>query len=154
MLTDRLTACLDEQDVAYQVLTHRRDVTALETAEDTHTPGTAFAKCVVLEADGRYLLAVVPATERLDLERAQRALGARALALADEETMAALFPDCDVGAEPPFGNLYGLRVLVDPRLARERDITFNAGHHDAAVRMHYADFERIVSPTLVPLCEA
>jgi Ala-tRNA(Pro) deacylase len=154
MATERLTTALRQRGIAYEVLPHARDATASEAARDTHTPGAAFAKCVVLEADGRRALAVVPATRRIDLRRASVALRADLVTLADETVLEQLFPDCQVGAEPPFGNLYHLPVYVDPQLGRHERITFNAGRHDEAIRLRYADFVRAVEPRIADLVEA
>ena len=153
MASQRLTDSLREERVDYEVLPHRQDVTASETAQDTHTPGRAFAKSVVLEADGHQALAVLPSTKQLDLQRAKTVLEAELVTLADESKMKELFPDCEVGAEPPFGNLYGLPVYVDSALAENETITFNGGRHDEAIRLRYADFERLVNPVTADLGE-
>jgi Ala-tRNA(Pro) deacylase len=146
--TNRLLELLDDAAVEYEVIPHRPDFTAQRTAADTHTPGRQFAKTVVLEADGSYALAVLPAHHRVHFARLRELLGTE-INLASEQKVAELFPDCEVGAEPPFGNLYGLPVYVSPELAHDRYITFNGGTHHEAVRMRYADFERLVRPTIL-----
>mgnify|MGYP001824247912 CR=1 FL=1 len=153
MSCERLFRALEESKIEYEVLHHERDFIAQETAHDTHTPGAAFAKSVVLEAGQRHALAVIPAPEHVDLDKAADALGAEEAELAAEERMAELFPDCEVGAEPAFGNLYGLAVLVDPALSENEFITFNAGTHEEAVRMRYADYKRAVRPMLAHITE-
>ncbi len=145
----RVRTFLDEQGVRYQVLPHRRDFTASETAQDTRTPGKDFAKCVLLRMDGKYALAVMPAHHAVDLEQFRRALGATDLELAGEDEMLLAFPDCDVGAEPPFGNLYDIPVYLSVAMADDRVVTFNAGSHEEAVRMEYDDFVRLVRPRLL-----
>jgi len=148
MSTKRLLRALEENRIAYELVHHPRDVMAQETAHDTQTPGYAFAKTVVLVAGDRAALAVVPAPSRVDLDKAADAMGAEAVEIADEATMARLFPDCEVGAEPAFGNLYGLPVYVDPELAAHEYITCNGGTHEEAVRIRYADYKRVVRPLL------
>lgn len=147
----RVKAFLREKHVGYEVVPHRTDYTAWETAQDTHTPGVEFAKCVVLWVDGRFAIAVLPAGHHVDLTKVAMALGATHVGLADEEELEALFPDCDVGAEPPFGNLYNLPVYVSPAMQGDEHITFNAGTHDEAIRMRFEDFVNLVEPRYVDL---
>lgn len=151
MICNRVTSFLDDHDVAYEVLQHRIDYTAQETAADTHTPGRNFAKTVVLDTPGGHAMAVVPAVHKVDLEKIRQGIGTRQVKLADEATMSKLCPDCDVGAEPPFGNLYDLPVYVDPSLTTDDFITFNGGSHEEAIRMRFGDWERIVHPTIMDM---
>ncbi len=148
--TNRLLPYLDRHDIEYELIHHRLDYSAQRTAADTHTPGRAFAKVVLLEAQGQPVMAVVPAPEKIDLDKASKALGTN-VRLADEPTLARLFPDAEVGAEPPFGNLYELPVLVSPHLVDDDSITFNAGSHEQAVRMRWQDYEKMVQPQIVDL---
>jgi Ala-tRNA(Pro) deacylase len=149
----RLGQFLDANGVTYETLQHRVDYRAETTALDTHTSPDRFAKSVVLLADGRPLLAVVPSTRTISLRRVQEATGADDVVLAGEDHVAHLFPDCEVGAAPPFGNLYGLPVYASPLLADHDELTFNAGSHRVAVRMRFADFERLVRPSVIALCK-
>ncbi len=153
MACERLYRALEQSRIDYEVIHHERDFLAQETAHDTHTPGASFAKAVVVVAGEQSALAVIPAPDRVDLGKAADALGAREAELADEERMAELFPDCEVGAEPAFGNLYGIPVFVDPALSEHEYITFNAGTHEEAVRIRYADYKRAVRPMLAHLVE-
>jgi Ala-tRNA(Pro) deacylase len=146
MLKNRLTDVLDGKAIGYELIHHVPDYSALETAHDTHTPGAEFAKTVVVETPRGPVMAVVPAPERLDLERFGKVLGTGDLHLADEAHLARLFPDCQLGAEPPFGHLYDMPVYVDESLARGEYITFNAGSHQEALRLRFADFEGLVRP--------
>jgi Ala-tRNA(Pro) deacylase len=142
---------LDRENVPYQVLPHMRTYTAQGTAASLHVKGREFAKSVILKAeDGRLAMAVVPAPRPVNLRAAAAALGSK-VRLAREEEFADRFGDCEVGAEPPFGNLYDLPVFVDESLGRDPEIVFNAGRHDEAIRMRYADFERVVHPAVTPL---
>lgn len=147
----RLRDFLESGGVAYETIHHPPDYTAQETAAHTHTRGREFAKPVVLRADDRFVMAVIPAHRRVNLDRARGAVGARKVRLASEDEIRELFPDSDVGAEPPFGNLYGLEVYASPELAEHERITFNAGSHEHCARMRWADYERLVRPALVDL---
>lgn len=147
----RLTSFLDRSGVSYRQISHTPDFTSQETASHTKTPGREFAKTVVLRIDESYGLAVLPAHHRLDVESLRRWLNARNLRLATEDEMKTLFPDCEVGAESPFGSLYELPVYVSPVLARDEDITFNAGSHEEVIRMKYDDFARITRPSIIHL---
>jgi Ala-tRNA(Pro) deacylase len=140
---------LDSNDVPYELIPHPRDYCAQETAADTHTPGRFFAKCVLVWIDNYYAMVVVPADHIIDSTLLRDAVQARNTGLVREEEMNRLFPDCEIGAEPPFGHLYDLPVFVDSRLAVQPTITFNAGTHEMAVRMSFDDFERLTAPTIV-----
>lgn len=147
-LAPRLVSYLEDQNAEYEVIHHRRDYTAQEAAADTHTPGRAFAKAVIIEADNQPVMAVVPAHHKVDLRRVARVLGASEAHLANETQMRQMFPDSEVGAEPPFGNLYGLAVYVSPTIAADEYITFNGGTHEDAVRMPYRVYQDLVHPKL------
>jgi Ala-tRNA(Pro) deacylase len=151
MISPRLKAFLEELAVPYHIIVHRRDYTAQEAAADTHTRGRDYAKTVVLSVDGEYVEVVLPAPERLDLGAIRRQIGARDVRLASEEELRRLCPDCEIGAEPPFGNLYGVPVFMSRDLTFDDEITFNGGSHEDAVRMRTRDFERVVHPRVVDL---
>lgn len=142
----RLQNFLDVNRVPYHVLKHHERYTALEIAAALHVAGRDLAKVVVVKADGQYAMAVLPAPWKVDLDQLARSMGVRRAELATEEEMRTLFSDCEVGAEPPFGNLYGLPVFVDRTLTEDQDIFFEAGTHKEAIKMAYADFERLVHP--------
>ncbi len=151
MQTQRVTEFLDSQHVSYEVLPHPRMFTAQGAAASLHVKGREFAKSVILKTDdGRLAMAVVPAPRPVDLRAAEAALGAR-VELAREAEFIGLFADCEVGAEPPFGNLYGMSVCVDESLSRDREIVFHGGTHDQAIRMRYEDYEKLVHPAVLPL---
>ena len=148
-LSSRLVEFLDQQRIEYEVIHHPRDYTAQQTAADTHTPGRAFAKAVMVVADGvRPVMLVIPAHHRVDLKLAARALNATTVVLASEQQLQRWFPDCEVGAEPPFGNLYDVPVYVSPTLAADEDITFNGGSHDEAVRLPFRIYQDLVHPKI------
>ena len=114
-----------------------------------HVPGKEMAKVVILKIDGRFAMAVIPAPHKIDFERFKVATGIKEVMLASEKEFQNLFPDCEVGAMPPFGNLYGLPVYVAQPLKEDKEIVFNAGSHTEAIRMQYADFERLANPTVI-----
>ena len=146
---------LDGNRVRYMVLPHRRDYSAQRTAADTFTPGREFAKPVLLWVDNYYALAVLPADKKIDFGKLRDTLAAAEAGLARESEIRWLFPDCECGAEPPFGNLYGIPVLVAAELADDETITFNGGTHEDVIRMKYADFERLVDPAVLDFaCKA
>ena len=148
MLSQKVTALLERNRVHYRRLPHPAAYTSQGVAATTHVPGWNVAKSVVLKVDGAFVLAVVPAPCRVDLQRFQIAAGAEHVALATEAEFRGLFPGCDLGAEPPFGELYGLPVWVDSRLVEDDFVVFNAGSHTDAVRIAYKDFERLARPRI------
>ncbi len=145
----RLKEFLDQQQVPYQHQVHRTAYTAQEVAAEEHVPGKMLAKSVVIKVEDQFALAVLPASGRVDVAALKASLGVRELRLATEFEFTGLFPDCDVGAMPPFGNLYGVGVYVDESLTRDEEIVFNAGTHQDTVRMKYADFARLVQPKVL-----
>ncbi|MBI4591526.1 MAG: YbaK/EbsC family protein [Candidatus Rokubacteria bacterium] len=152
-LNDRLQRFLDQQGIAYQTLAHRQVFTAQEVAATTHVPGRQLAKVVVVRGDGGgYLMVVLPAACRIDLTALRTVTGKRKLSLAPEGEFGRLFPDCDVGAMPPFGNLYDMPVYIDACFPRAKEIFFQAGNHREVVQLSYADYARLVAPTVGEFC--
>ena len=137
---------LRQNGVWFEAIPHRTTFTAQRTAEAVHVTGDEVAKTVVLKADDRYVLAVLQATRNVDLERARTALGVKATRLATERELATLFPDCELGALPPFGSRYGLTTLVDEPLTHDAQVVIEGNSHDMAIRMNYADFARLERP--------
>lgn len=146
----RLKDYLDRNQVKYVTLSHSPAYTAQEVAAKAHVSGWELAKTVIVKIDGTYAMAVLPASEQVDFDMFESALGARDVRLAVEEEFQGLFPNCDIGAMPPFGNLYGLKVYVAPELAEDEEIVFSSGSHTELVRMGYDDFERLVEPEMLP----
>jgi Ala-tRNA(Pro) deacylase len=144
----KLKEYLDNNKVNYDVLGHARTYTAQDTAEAAHVPGKEVAKSVVVKTDDRFVLVVLPAPRKIDLERLKEILDTKEARLAEESEFTSLFPGCEAGAMPPFGNLYGLAVYVDQSLAQDEEIVFNACTHVDAIRMKYKDFERLANPQL------
>jgi Ala-tRNA(Pro) deacylase len=145
---ERLESYLREEQVPFEVRHHPRAVTAQEVAASEHVPGKMLAKTVMVLADGEMVMLTLPAPYQVDMEKAGSALGAREVRLAQEEEFEGSFPDCEVGAMPPFGNLYDLPVYVEETLAEDETIVFRAGTHIDTMSVTYADFDRLVEPTV------
>jgi Ala-tRNA(Pro) deacylase len=140
---------LDRNHARYSLVPHRTAYTAQEEAAAAHVSGREWAKAVVCMADDRPILAVLPATYAVDLERLKRLVNARSLRLANEAEFSGLYRECEVGAVPPFGPLYEQPVFVDQSLTTTgAEIAFNAGSHRDAIRMPYGEFQRLVKPTV------
>ena len=141
-----LKRLLDDGQVQYEVHAHPRTFTAKETAAADHVPPSEMAKVVVLRGHDRFLMAVMPASHMLDLDRLRETVGDRELTLASEREFADAFPSCEVGAIPPFGQLFGMPLWVDDSLGREKETVFNAGNHQETVHLAYRDFVRLAKP--------
>jgi Ala-tRNA(Pro) deacylase len=146
MPVKKLKEFLDSQHVKYVTITHSPAYTAQEIAASAHIPGKDMAKTVMVKGDGKMAMAVVPASHKVNLDRMCGAVGAKKLALASEQDFKDRFPDCEIGAMPPFGNLYDMDVCVSETLAQDSEIVFNAGSHTELVKLSYKDFERLVHP--------
>lgn len=151
MVTPRLKAFLDKNAVKYVSILHSAAFTASEVAASAHVAGRDFAKTVIVKIDGVPAMLVLPATRRLLLPELREMFESEQVKLATESEILTWFPDCELGAMPPFGNLYGLAVHVTAALAHEREIAFNAGTHTEVIKMTYADFDRLVKPRVVDL---
>lgn len=148
---DRLRKFLDDNNVEYTHTVHPLAYTAREVASAEHLPQREVAKTVIVWGDNGYHMAVLPANEVVDFQELRTALGLSHARLATEQEIEQLFGDCDLGAMPPFGNLYGMPVFVDSNLARDERIAFNAGTHRDVIHMRFEDYKRLVSPTVVPI---
>jgi Ala-tRNA(Pro) deacylase len=146
----RLIDCLDENKVLYEILRHPEAITAQRIAEAEHVKGRHHAKVVMLKSGGQHLMAVLPAEHLIDLEKLATFVG-KDVSLENEQEFESLFPDCAVGAMPPFGNLYGVPTYVDKSLAKEDYIVFEAGTHTEAIKLSYHDYEKIVKPQIEAL---
>jgi Ala-tRNA(Pro) deacylase len=149
MPVQRLQQFLDEHQVKYVVISHSRAFTTQEIAAATHIPGKELAKSVIVEIDGSMAMAVVPGSQNVDLDLLRDAVGAQRVTLAKEGAFKDRFPECDPGAMPPFGNVYGMPVYVADSLTEDEEIAFNAGSHTQLVKMSYRDFERLVQPRVM-----
>ncbi len=153
MAVKRLREYLDRHNVRYVVLSHSPAYTAQEIARAAHIPGQEMAKTVMVRLDDELVMIVMPAPAKIRFDLLRLASGATRVELAREKDFAGLFPGCELGAMPPFGNLYEVPVIVDEALAEDEDIFFNAGTHTELIRMKYADFEALVKPTVMRTAE-
>ena len=145
---DRLENYLRENQVPFEEQHHPRAVSAQEVAASEHVPGRMLAKTVMVLADGEIAMLALPTPYQVDLEKAAAALGVDETRLAQEEEFADTFSDCEIGAMPPFGNLYGVPVYVERTLAEDETIVFRSGTHTETMSVRYSDFERLVEPTV------
>jgi len=146
MPATKLKEFLDSQNIKYVTISHSSAFTAQEVAASAHIPGKALAKTVMVKLDGKLVMAVLPASYRVDLELLKKATGAPEAEVASEQDFRGIFPECETGAMPPFGNLYEMDVFVDQRLREDEEIAFNAGSHTELIKMFYGDFEILVNP--------
>jgi Ala-tRNA(Pro) deacylase len=146
----RLIDCLNESKVGYEILHHPEAVTAQRIAQAEHVKGRHHAKVVMIKSGGERLMAVLPADHQIDLEKVGKVIG-KIASLDSEKEFKSLFPDCAIGAMPPFGNLYGLPTYVDKSLAAQDYIVFEAGTHSDAIKLSYRDYEKIVKPQVEDL---
>ena len=145
----KLREFLDNNHIKYVTIAHSPAYTASEIAQLAHIPGKELAKTVIVKIDGKMAMAVLPASYRVDLNRLKEAAGANAIDMATEQDFKEAFPGCEVGAMPPFGNLYGMEVFTAASLAEDENIAFNAGSHTELVQLSYKDFERLAKPKVV-----
>lgn len=148
MIVSRLKEYLDAHHVPYEVLPHPAVYRAPEVAQALHVPGKDLAKVVIVKVDERFVMTVLPADWKVDVKHLKGVFGTKHVRLATEQEFKELFPDCQTGAMPPFGNLYGLDVYVDRSLAEDEEIFFEAGAYDTAIKMRYQDFAHLVQPRI------
>jgi len=151
MPVNRLKEYLDGEGIRYVSIIHSCAYTAQETAASAHIPGKELAKTVMVKLDDRMAMAVLPAAEHVDLELLRGSANAEQATLANEKEFKDLFPQCEVGAMPPFGNLYDMDVYVEELLTEDVEIAFNAGSHSELVRLSFNDYERLVKPKILRL---
>lgn len=149
MPVEQLKQFLDKHRIKYVAMTHSPAFTAQEIAASAHVSGKELAKTVVIKIDGTMAMAVLPASFHIDFALLEEALGSKRVALAAEHEFKDLFPGCELGAMPPFGNLYGLDVYVADTLSEDQEIAFNAGTHTELIKLAYVDFERLVQPKVL-----
>lgn len=145
-ILERLEDYLKKNHVTYKTIPHPEVYTAQEIAAAMHVPGKELAKVVMIKAKDRFVMTVVPASWRIDFNKLKNILNEKDLRLANEEEFKVLFPDCEAGAEPPFGNLYNVDTYVDKSLTEDEEIFFNAGNHYESVGMAYRDYANLVKP--------
>lgn len=148
-ISRRLQSYLEEEKIPYEVIPHRTVYTAQEVAQATHIPGQDVAKTVMVRKGHELVMVVLPALAQVDLGRLADEMGEKEVRLAREAEFEDIFSDCDLGAMPPFGNLYGIPVYVDEALTEDETITFNGGSHEEAVKISFRDFDEHVSPRVL-----
>lgn len=142
----KLKDYLEKNQVSYEVGIHQEVFTAQEIAAAQHVPGSEMAKVVMVKADGKMVMLVLPASYRVELRKLKDVLDCKKVGMAKEKEFQDLFPDCEVGAMPPFGNLYNMEVWVDKVLTEDASIVFQAGNHIETMRIKYSDYVRLVNP--------
>jgi Ala-tRNA(Pro) deacylase len=149
MILKELRECLDSHDVKYTIISHSPAFTAQEIAATAHISGREVAKTVIVNTEDKKVMVVLPASHMIDFRLLSEGLGTKKTILATETEFKDLFENCEVGAMPPFGSLFGMDVVVSKALAEDEEIAFNAGTHRELVMMRYADFERLVHPKIL-----
>jgi Ala-tRNA(Pro) deacylase len=142
----KLRDFLDKHNIQYVTSSHSLAYTAQETAAAAHIAGQELAKTVMVKIEDKLAMAVVPASFKVNLDLLRKATGANKVELAHEQEFGSMFPESEVGAMPPFGNLYGMEVFVDESLSHDEEIAFNAGSHTELMKLAYKDFERLINP--------
>jgi len=145
----RVIEFLDESVVRYEVTEHPPAFTAQQIAAVEHEQGQYVAKPVIVKADGKYMMCVLSACYKIDMGALKSQLGAKSVELAKEKDIGKIFDDCELGAEPPFGNLYDLPTIMDKSLEKDDHITFQAGTHEKAIRMRMSDYRKLVEPKML-----
>lgn len=154
MAATKLKTFLNSRGVKYVTIEHSPAYTAPETAASAHVSGRDFAKTVIVDIGGEMVMVVLPANRKIVLSALREMLANQNVKLATEDDFIERFPDCELGAMPPFGNLYGLPVYVAESLAEEPEIVFNAGTHREVIKMSFADFAELVQPTVLDFTTA
>lgn len=146
MPSKKLKEFLDSNNIKYVSIKHSSAYTAQEIAANAHIPGKELAKTVIIKINGKMAMAVLPASYKVSFDHLKDALGVNEVRLAYEQEFMDKFPDCEVGAMPPFGNIYGMDVYVAETLAEDEEIAFNACNHTELIKMNFSDFEKLVKP--------
>jgi len=148
MPVKKLKEFLDGKGIKYVSIKHSLAYTAQEVAASANIHAKELAKTVIVKLDGKLAMAVLPATKKVDFDLLQKASGARQAVITSENEFKDAFPECDIGAMPPFGNLYEIDVFVDESLSEDEEIAFNAGTHTELIKVAYKDFKKLVNPKM------
>lgn len=148
-IAEKLRQLLEDEKINYQIMQHSVAYTASEIAGVQHIPGKQMIKPVLIKADGQYVLCILPAVEWLDFDKLKKVLGSKELKLANEDEIAKLFPDYEVGAEPPFSDK--MKIYADKLLEQNDDVVFNAGTHTDMIKIKYKDFAKLAKPTIADI---
>lgn len=151
MPAKKLKDFLDQNRIKYISIKHSPAFTSQEIAQSAHIPGKSFAKTVIVKLDKKLAMAVLPAKYLIDIDKLKEITGVDFIELADEKEFENLFPGCEVGAMPPFGNLYNMDVFIAESLTKDEEIAFNAGSHTEVIKLAFKDFEKLVQPKVVKI---
>jgi len=149
MAHTKVQELLRHEEVPFKSIWHPIAYSAQKTAAFAHVSGNEFAKPVMVRVDGKLCMVVIPGAAQVDLDLLRQATGAHDVRLANESEFKNLFPDCEVGAMPPFGHLYGLQTFVAERLSHDEIIAFNAGSHNELIEMTFRDYSRLEHPRVI-----
>ena len=149
MPVKKLKEFLDKEKIKYVSIIHSPAYTAQEVAASAHVTGKELAKTIIVQLDGETAMAVLPANRKIVLQDLRDVTGADQVKFVPEDDFKKQFPDCETGAMPPFGNLYGMEVYVAASLTQNEEIVFNAGSHIEVIKLAFKDFERLVQPHVV-----
>ncbi|MCM8763986.1 MAG: YbaK/EbsC family protein [Candidatus Omnitrophica bacterium] len=149
MPSRKLKEFLDTNGIKYLTIQHSPAYTAQEIAAQAHIHGKELAKTVIINKDEKLAMAVLPANYHIDVEVLKKATGAKSLTIATEQEFKDAFPECEIGAMPPFGNLYGMETFVEDSLTENKEIVFNAGTHTELIRISFDDFVKLVKPKIM-----
>ena len=152
MASKILKKFLDDNFIRYVSITHSPAYTAQETADCSLISGKELAKTVIVKVDHKLVMTILPASYMIDFRRLKEFFGTNNVTLAEEREFMATFPGCDLGAMPPFGNLFNIEVYIDPHMASNKKITFNAGTQQELYSMAYKDYANLVNPVRVSCC--
>jgi Ala-tRNA(Pro) deacylase len=147
----KLKEYLDSNGIKYVSIFHSPTYTAQEVAARVHIHGKQLAKTVMVKMDGKMAMVILPASRQVDFDYLKKETGMHKVELAKEEDFQELFPECEIGAMPPFGNLYGMEVYIDQTLKEDEEIAFSAGTHTELIKLPFADYQRLVHPRMIRL---
>lgn len=145
----RVINALDQNSIHYDRILHSQTFSSMRTAQATHIKAIEFAKPVIINVDGKTVMAVLPASYRLSLKKVKESMGAQSVEILCEEELRNLFPDSSIGAMPPMGNLYGMDVIMDQDMEKDENISFNCCNHEEVFKIKFADYKRMVHPRFV-----
>jgi Ala-tRNA(Pro) deacylase len=151
MPAQKIKDFLTQHKIHYLSVSHPQAYATREISHLSNISERAFAKSVLIHAGNKTLMIVLPANERIEFDALKKILRENSVTLVPEEAFLTLFPDCEIGAMPPFGNLYNIQVYVDKTLSKNKEIAFNAGNHSELIKMNYQDFEKLVKPILITM---
>ncbi len=149
MRGEKLKDFLDCNKIRYNTISHPIAYSAQMVAHSAHIPGREMAKTIIVKVNGKMTMIVTTANEKVNMAMLKNIFSTNDVELAKESEFMNKFPDCELGAMPPFGNLYDMDEVISVELSKDKDIVFNAGTHTELIKMMYKDFERLVNPKIL-----